>query len=100
MIALGGGQRGSLCVTSESDGSLRFWDLHQRRIIRSLDPVGGVVGDSVTLGLDDRMLIVCMRQSLQVGQHLASLLGFNEEELQCFCPIILRKHLTTMLLQT
>lgn len=83
MTALGGGQRGPLGVTSESDGSLRFWDLEQRRIIRSLNAVGGIVGDSITLGLDDRMLIVCMGQSLQVGlQHnLVSLLCLNEEEL-------------------
>ena len=54
-------------VTSESDGSLRFWDLEQRRIIRSLDGVGRVVGDSLTLGLDDRMIIVCMGPNLQVG---------------------------------
>ncbi len=83
MTALGGGQRGPLGVTSESDGSLRFWDLEQRRIVRSLDAVGGVVGDSITLGLDDRMLIVRMGQSLQVGlQHsLVSLVGLNEEEL-------------------
>lgn len=67
VTALGGGQRGPLGVTSESDGSLRFWDLEQRRIIRSLDGVGGVVGDSLTLGLDDRMIIVCMGPSLQVG---------------------------------
>lgn len=67
MTALGGGHRGTLGVTSELDGSLRFWDLEQRRIIRSLDAVGGVVGDSLTLGLDDRMLIVRMGSSLQVG---------------------------------
>lgn len=70
VTALGGGQRGPLGVTSESDGSLRFWDLEQRRIIRSLDQVGGFVADSITLGLDDRMLIVCMGQSLQVRFQL------------------------------
>ncbi|TDH00018.1 hypothetical protein EPR50_G00200110 [Perca flavescens] len=66
VTALGEGKRGPLAVTSESDGRLRFWDLEQRRIIRSLDAVGGIVGDSITLGLDDRMLIVRMGQSLQV----------------------------------
>nr|XP_046237578.1 uncharacterized protein si:ch211-212k18.6 [Scatophagus argus] len=68
VTALGGGQRGTLVVTGESDGSLRFWDLEQRRIIRSLDAVGGIVGDFITLGLDDRMLIVRMEQSLQVRE--------------------------------
>ena len=70
VTALGGGQRGLLGVTSESDGSLRFWDLEQRRIIRSLDPVGRFVADSITLGLDDSVLIVCMGQSLQVRVQL------------------------------
>ncbi|XP_071334325.1 uncharacterized protein [Trachinotus anak] len=68
VVALGGGQRGSLVVTSESDGSLRFWDLSQRRIIKNLNAVGGFVADSLTLGLDDRMLIVHMGQSLQVRE--------------------------------
>ncbi|XP_034712568.1 uncharacterized protein LOC117934738 isoform X2 [Etheostoma cragini] len=66
VTALGGGKRGPLAVTSESDGRLRFWDLERKQIIRSLDAVGGIVGDSITLGLDDRMVIVCMGQSLQV----------------------------------
>ncbi|XP_076581752.1 uncharacterized protein LOC143317485 [Chaetodon auriga] len=80
VIALGGGQSGPLCVTSESDGSLRFWDLHQRRIIRSLDPVGGLVGDSVTLGLDDKMLIVCMGQSLQVREVESGRVVYSESD--------------------
>lgn len=78
VTALGGGHRGPLGVTSESDGSLRFWDLEHRRIIRSLDPVGGVVGDSITLSLDDRMLIIHMGQSLQVRLNFVFLLGLNE----------------------
>lgn len=66
MTALGIGQRGPLAVTSEADGSLRFWDLEHKRIIRGLDPIGGVVGDFLTLRLDDRMLIVRMGHTLQV----------------------------------
>lgn len=76
MAALGGSQRGPLGVTSESDGSLRFWDLEQRRVIKSLNAVGGVVADSLTLGLDDRMLIVRMGQRLQVGM-MAKLLKWD-----------------------
>ncbi|CAK6968650.1 RWD domain-containing protein 4 Protein FAM28A [Scomber scombrus] len=80
VTALGGGQRGPLGVTSESDGSLRFWDLEQRRIIRSLDGVGGVVGDSLTLGLDDKMLIVCMGPSLQVREVESGRVVYSESD--------------------
>ncbi|XP_078020258.1 NACHT domain- and WD repeat-containing protein 1 [Epinephelus lanceolatus] len=80
VTALGGAQRGPFAVTSESDGSLRFWDLEQRRIIRSLDPVGGVVGDSITLGLDDRMLIICMGQSLQVREVESGRVVYSESD--------------------
>ncbi|XP_074480037.1 uncharacterized protein LOC141760845 [Sebastes fasciatus] len=80
VTALGGGQSGPLGVTSESDGSLRFWDLEQRRIIRSLDPAGGVVGDSITLGLDDRMLIVRMGQSLQVREVESGRVVYSESD--------------------
>ncbi|XP_051231416.1 uncharacterized protein LOC127349591 [Dicentrarchus labrax] len=80
VIALGGGQRGPLGVTSESDGSLRFWDLEQRRIIRSLDAVEGVVADSITLGLNDKMLIVCMGQSLQVREVESGRVVYSESD--------------------
>lgn len=69
MVALRGSLRGPLGVTSELDGSQRFWDLRQRWIIDSLNAVGGVLTDSLTLGLGDKMLIVRMDQSLQVGLH-------------------------------
>lgn len=45
---------------------MRFWDLMQRWIIKRL-AVGRVVGDFLTLGLDDMMLMVCMGQRLQAG---------------------------------
>ncbi|XP_070711235.1 uncharacterized protein [Pempheris klunzingeri] len=80
VTALGGGQRGPFSVTSESDGSLRFWDLEQRRIIRSLDAVGGVVADSLILGLDDKMLIVCMGQSLQVREVESGRVVYSESD--------------------
>ncbi|XP_027143899.1 uncharacterized protein LOC109137463 [Larimichthys crocea] len=80
VTALGGGHRGPLGVTSESDGSLRFWDLEHRRIIRSLDPVGGVVGDSITLSLDDRMLIIHMGQSLQVREVESGRVVYSESD--------------------
>ncbi|XP_032355068.1 uncharacterized protein LOC116669372 isoform X2 [Etheostoma spectabile] len=80
VTALGGGKRGPLAVTSESDGRLRFWDLEQKRIIRSLDAVGGIVGDSITLGLDDRMLVVCMGQSLQVREVETGRVVYSESD--------------------
>ncbi|XP_028461906.1 uncharacterized protein LOC114573893 isoform X2 [Perca flavescens] len=80
VTALGEGKRGPLAVTSESDGRLRFWDLEQRRIIRSLDAVGGIVGDSITLGLDDRMLIVRMGQSLQVREVESGRVVYSESD--------------------
>ncbi|XP_029311219.1 uncharacterized protein LOC115023989 [Cottoperca gobio] len=80
VTALGGGQRGPLCVISESHGSLRFWDLEQRQITRSLDAAQGIVGDSVTLGLDDRMLIVCMGQRLQVREVESGRVVYSESD--------------------
>ncbi|XP_018549377.2 NACHT domain- and WD repeat-containing protein 1 [Lates calcarifer] len=80
MAALGGSQRGPLGVTSESDGSLRFWDLEQRRVIKSLNAVGGVVADSLTLGLDDRMLIVRMGQRLQVREVESGQVVYSESD--------------------
>lgn len=67
MTAVGGGLRGPVAVTCEADGSLRLWDLERRRVVRTLAGVGGFVGDSLTLGLEDRVLVVRMGQSLQVG---------------------------------
>ncbi|KAI3376664.1 hypothetical protein L3Q82_017094 [Scortum barcoo] len=80
VTALGGGQRGPLGVTSESDGSLRFWDVERRQIVRSLDAVGGIVADSITLGLDDRMLIIRMGQSLQVREVESGQVVYSESE--------------------
>ncbi|GLD68196.1 uncharacterized protein AKAME5_001950600, partial [Lates japonicus] len=80
MAALGGSQRGPLGVTSESDGSLRFWDLEQRRVIKSLNAVEGVVADSLTLGLDDRMLIVRMGQRLQVREVESGQVVYSESD--------------------
>ncbi|XP_047439148.1 uncharacterized protein LOC125006777 [Mugil cephalus] len=80
VTALGGGQRGTLAVTSEANGCLRFWDLEQRRIIMSLNAEGGIVGDYLTLGLDDRMLIVRQRQSLQVRERESGRVVYSEND--------------------
>ncbi|XP_069033923.1 NACHT and WD repeat domain-containing protein 2 [Embiotoca jacksoni] len=80
VTALGVGQRGSSVVTSEADGSLRFWDLEQRRIVKSLDAEGGLVGDFLTLALDDRMLIVRMGQRLQVREVESGRVVYSEND--------------------
>ncbi|XP_054863824.1 uncharacterized protein LOC118470977 [Amphiprion ocellaris] len=80
VTALGGGQRGPLVVTSEADGSLRFWDLEQRCIIKSLNEMGGFLGDYLTLGLDDRMLVIRMGQSLQVREVESGQVVYSETD--------------------
>ncbi|XP_071402446.1 uncharacterized protein [Centroberyx affinis] len=80
VTALGGGQRGPLGVTCEADGSLRLWDLESRRVVRTLEAAGGVVGDSLTLGLDDGMLVVRMGQSLQVREVESGRVVYSESD--------------------
>lgn len=66
VTALAGGQRGPVAVTCGSDGTLKVWDLELGRAVRTLGGLGGMVGDSLTLSLEDTVLVVRMGQSLQV----------------------------------
>ncbi|XP_055012793.1 uncharacterized protein LOC129409895 [Boleophthalmus pectinirostris] len=68
VTALGGSQQSPTAVTCELDGSIRFWDLEQRRTTGHLDPAGAFVADSLHLGLNDTMLIIRMGQALQVRE--------------------------------
>ncbi|XP_030018608.1 NACHT domain- and WD repeat-containing protein 1 [Sphaeramia orbicularis] len=80
VTALGGGQSGVLAVTCEANGSLKFWDLEQRRIIKDLDPAGGFVGDSLNLGLEDQMVIVRMGHCLQVRDVESGNVVYSESD--------------------
>ncbi|KAK6323042.1 hypothetical protein J4Q44_G00053810 [Coregonus suidteri] len=68
VTALTRGQRGLVAATCGGDGTLKVWDLELGRAVRTLEGAGGVVGDSLTLCLEDRVLVVRMGQSLQVRE--------------------------------
>uniref|UniRef100_A0AAV2KL95 RWD domain-containing protein n=1 Tax=Knipowitschia caucasica TaxID=637954 RepID=A0AAV2KL95_KNICA len=80
VTALGGSQQSTTAVTCEVDGSIQFWDLEQRRIIRGLDPAGELVADSLNIGLNDTMLVARMGQDLQVRTVDTGRVVYSESE--------------------
>ncbi|KAL0970488.1 hypothetical protein UPYG_G00242740 [Umbra pygmaea] len=68
VTALTGAGRGMLAACAAADGTVTLWDLEQRKVVRMLDGVGGVVGDSLTLCRADGVLVVCMGNILQVRE--------------------------------
>ncbi|XP_064878055.1 uncharacterized protein LOC115117676 [Oncorhynchus nerka] len=80
VTALTRGQRGLVAATCDGDGTLKVWDLELGRAVRTLEGVGGVVGDSLTLCLEDRVLVVGMGQSLQVREVDSGKVIYSESD--------------------
>eukprot|EP00063_Salmo_salar_P087124 XP_014061959.1 PREDICTED: uncharacterized protein LOC106608527 isoform X2 [Salmo salar] len=80
VTALTRGQRGLVAATCDGDGTLKVWDLELGHAVRTLEGVGGVVGDSLTLCLEDRVLVVRMGQNLQVREVDSGKVIYSESD--------------------
>ncbi|KAG9347016.1 hypothetical protein JZ751_005943 [Albula glossodonta] len=63
VTAFAGGQKGLVAVSCSCDGTLKMWDLELGHTVRTLEGVSCQV-DSVTLGLDDTVVVLTMKQTL------------------------------------
>ncbi|KAJ8416550.1 hypothetical protein AAFF_G00358380 [Aldrovandia affinis] len=79
VTALTGARSGLLAVSCSRDGTLKTWDLKLGRAVSTLCGVGCHV-DSMTLCMNDTMVVLTMKQTLQVLDIFSGQVLFTESD--------------------